>query len=258
MKSKLSYKVIGTGKSVVLIHGWGAHSGVWQMIVPQLSKEFRVTLIDLPGYGDNKILSQKHTLLNIGKKISSIIPEGSIVIGWSMGGLIAIWLAIHYQCLVGKLILTNATPCFIEKNDWPGVRVDVFQAFKKGLRKDLERTSLRFMALQVNLDNHQEARKQLQILKNIMIVEDGVSEKVLTQGLSILLDTDLRLDLVKIKAPILWLLGAKDKLVPAEIDKYLKFYMPQAQIKVMLKAAHIPFISHVDCFLKTIKKFIYE
>ena len=41
----------GYGPDLVLVHGWGMNSAVWEPIVPGLSERFRLTIIELPGHG---------------------------------------------------------------------------------------------------------------------------------------------------------------------------------------------------------------
>ena len=257
MKSRLTYRVIGVGKSIVMLHGWGMTSKVWRKLADKLSESFQVILIDLPGYGSNRILSDDHNLASICEEISSIIPQQSIVLGWSMGGLVAMWLAAHYPALVGKLILTNSTPCLVKRDDWPGVERSVLDGFKKNLVKNINKTLLRFISLQINLKNRNDILKQQQFLKDIAGNKDNYSHHVLAHGLDILCDSDLRLLLAKIRCAVLWILGDEDVLVPSSIATKLNTYLPQAQVKLILHAAHIPFISHPDMFLKIIEEFIY-
>ncbi|NNG13616.1 MAG: alpha/beta fold hydrolase, partial [Gammaproteobacteria bacterium] len=48
---KLYSETIGHGPDLVLLHGWGAHSGVWAGMREALAENFSVTCIDLPGHG---------------------------------------------------------------------------------------------------------------------------------------------------------------------------------------------------------------
>ncbi len=257
MTTKINYSVYGFGSSVVLIHGWGMDSSVWHAIARELAKEFQVILFDLPGYGANLGLSDNHELAKIGEMIRSIIPQRSIVIGWSMGGLIAMWLAINYPRLVSRLILISSTPRFIEGNNWPGVAMSVFTAFKEGLAKDFARTMLRFVALQVGTKKNQATCEELKFLRNIVSSQDKYSKDILLCGLEILLNTDLRAQVAKIKSPVLWLFGEEDPLVPAKLGQCLEAYMSHVQVKIFPGVSHAPFIFCRDHFLQEVTKFIY-
>ncbi|MCP5077676.1 MAG: alpha/beta fold hydrolase, partial [Psychromonas sp.] len=50
-------RVVGQGKDLVLLHGWGVNSAVWQPVVELLGKHFRLHLIDLPGFGESKAVA---------------------------------------------------------------------------------------------------------------------------------------------------------------------------------------------------------
>ena len=50
---KLHGSKSGQGPNLVLLHGWGSSSKVWQYVAGELGKKFQVWCIDLPGHGDN-------------------------------------------------------------------------------------------------------------------------------------------------------------------------------------------------------------
>jgi pimeloyl-[acyl-carrier protein] methyl ester esterase len=47
----LCIETVGDGPDLVLLHGWGMDSGIWDGVRDQLSQMFRVHVVDLPGYG---------------------------------------------------------------------------------------------------------------------------------------------------------------------------------------------------------------
>ena len=49
--SELHVRVDGSGRDVVLLHGWGFHSGAWSGIAEALAARYRVRRVDLPGHG---------------------------------------------------------------------------------------------------------------------------------------------------------------------------------------------------------------
>ncbi|MEY5020955.1 MAG: Pimeloyl-[acyl-carrier protein] methyl ester esterase, partial [Pseudomonadota bacterium] len=48
-------KKIGRGKDLVLIHGWGMHSGIWKPIIEKFSNQYTLHLVDIPGMGKSHI-----------------------------------------------------------------------------------------------------------------------------------------------------------------------------------------------------------
>ena len=243
MLTKLHSKTLGTGEDIVMLPGWAMHSGVWQNFANQLSQFYRITLIDLP---DNHSFS----LEEITQQILSIAPINATWIGWSLGGLITMRIAIQHPEKVKKIILVNSSPCFIEKPNWPGIKKEVFNKFKESLKSDSHRTILHFLALQTNIKSNLRELKKTLLEKNLPKIDALIS------GLNLLNNLDLRPQLPNIKCPALFILGEFDILVPPSIEKFLHENITHAKIKTIPKAAHIPFISHPQIFLKTITAFL--
>ena len=71
----------GEGETdLVLLHGWGLNAEVWQSIVPRLSAQFRLHLIDLPGYGR----SQGFTAMTLDEMAEQLLP--SLHCAWLVAG----------------------------------------------------------------------------------------------------------------------------------------------------------------------------
>ena len=86
-------KIIGQGPALVLLHGWGVNSAVWQPVTEQLSEHFCLYIVDLPGFGDSEPL-EHYSLQSICTEVLKVVPESAIWCGWSLGGLIATYAAI--------------------------------------------------------------------------------------------------------------------------------------------------------------------
>lgn len=249
----------GIGPELLLIHGWGIHSGVWDHVVMHLSNTFRVTVMDLPGYGFSRYYPNVFDLESLLKSILSIIPKcPSIWIGWSLGGLIAQMAAIYAKNLVSKLILVSSTPCFVQKPDWPSAIPQLlFNDFIDALNRNHYNLIEKFLILETY--GSYNITKYLKKLRNIARERGGYPEKnVLSSGLQILLNSDFREQWLNIKIPIMLINGERDKLVPVDTGNILLKNFPQIKLVIFKHAGHIPFISHVDDFIKVIKEFCDE
>jgi pimeloyl-[acyl-carrier protein] methyl ester esterase len=102
----------GQGRPLVLLHGWGMNSHVWQPILPALAQRAQVITIDLPGHGANSHLPLG-TLESVVEQLAEHIPPDAIIMGWSLGGLIAQALAHALPERVAALILVASTPKFV-------------------------------------------------------------------------------------------------------------------------------------------------
>ena len=72
-------EVIGNGPNLVLIHGWGMHSAVWQPMIKKLSKMFTLHLVDLPGMGLSRPIEPYH-LHATAENIAEILPPNAILV----------------------------------------------------------------------------------------------------------------------------------------------------------------------------------
>lgn len=87
---------------LVFIHGFGFSSEVF--------KTFTGVKIDLPFHGNSKLKSKN--LRALAQEIAPSIPDNSTVIGWSMGGTLALLLALLFPSKVKALLSIGATACF--------------------------------------------------------------------------------------------------------------------------------------------------
>src|SRR6185369_2094721 len=96
----------GTGPDLVLLHGWAMHGGVFAEIVPMLAQHYRVHAIDLPGHGRSEYDQDITSLESIVDAIQPHVPHNAIILGWSLGGQIALQLA---ACMSSRaLVLLSA------------------------------------------------------------------------------------------------------------------------------------------------------
>lgn len=256
LPTKLYSETLGHGNNIVLLHGWGMHSGVWQAIAKDLAKQFRVTLIDLPGFGHNQIATNHFGLPTIAERLLETAPTNAIWIGWSLGGLIATWITIHFSQRVKRLINIASTPKFIKDENWPGISPDVLKQFANQIIEDYEKTLLRFLALQL----HQQSsnRSDLHRLKTILFSRNLPQRDALLAGLKILQETDLRQDLYRVQCPTLQLFGRLDSLIPVSAANLIHNLFPDSQTVIIDGASHVPFISHPKQFLLCINTFLHE
>ena len=107
---------------LILIHGTGAHKKWWDPIAPQFIDDANVIAVDLPGMGDSDF-REKYSIKDFGSCIFSIIEkekkdaqiENIYIVGHSLGGQVAAYLASEYKDLVTSLIMIDT---FIRPPDY--------------------------------------------------------------------------------------------------------------------------------------------
>lgn len=242
---------------LVLLHGWGLHSIVWDDIMPGLLAHFQVTVIDLPGMGQSPLPAADYTLDFLVDQVAAIMPERAHVMGWSLGGLVALQLALRHPQRVQSLVTTGTSPRFTAAPGWPAAMApEVLAKFAEVLREDEHGTLIRFLAL--NCKGSTTLRDDVRKLKDILYFCGLPAGRALRGGLDILRDTDLREQLAQLKAPLLMLFGEHDHLVPAAVQADIRALHPDATLATLSELAHVPFISAPALYLQAVTDFYRE
>ncbi|MDM8565394.1 pimeloyl-ACP methyl ester esterase BioH [Candidatus Halobeggiatoa sp. HSG11] len=241
----------GQGKPLILLHGWGFNGNIWNEIAADLAKNWQVYQVDLPGHGKSPMCEYSLPILT--EQLAANLPNNAIWIGWSLGGLLAMNIAI--QCQVRGLILVATSPRFVTAKDWPcAMTAELLQQFADQLQTDTVETLRRFLTLQVRgCDN---AREQLRNL-NFFLTNPPQTD-ALQSGLQLLQHTDLRSLLQQINCPALLCLGKRDKIVPVEVGEKCQTYWPELHKTIIKPAAHIPFLSHPELFMEILQNFLAQ
>lgn len=240
----------GTGRDLVLLHGWGLHGRVWAPLAEQVRSRYRLHVVDLPGHG----LSRDEpfgTLDEIVDRLADALPAGAIVCGWSLGALLAMRLARRHERLVGALVLVGATPCFVERCDWPhAMKPSTLESFAQGFRTDPARTIRSFIAL--NAHGGPESRARTRELAALVAERETPSPQALEAALVLLRETDLRPEVPGISRPATVIHGGRDVLAPAQAGRWIARSLPGARLVEIGDAAHFPFASHAACVAQAI------
>ncbi|MDQ1237349.1 MAG: pimeloyl-ACP methyl ester esterase BioH [Wigglesworthia glossinidia] len=249
------WQTIGSGsKNIIFLHGWGFNAQIWSGIIPYYSDNFKLHIVDLPGYGKNRNFF-KYSLKDIIDIISYHSPNQSILIGWSLGGLIATKAIIQNPEKFHGLIVICSSPCFCEKKSWPGIKIKILNNFALQLKDNFKNTMNRFFSIQ--LLGAKKQIRNIRKLKDNFFDQPEPSFRTLISGLKILKNTDLRYSLKHLKIPILKIYGSLDVLIPKKsIPIIKKLYQTNNFDFIIPEASHAPFISHPKLFFQIIKKFL--
>jgi pimeloyl-[acyl-carrier protein] methyl ester esterase len=236
---------------LVYLHGWGLHGGIWAEMVAVLPG----LTPDLPGYGAVPAVSP-YSAESLADALATTLPDGAVVCGWSLGGMVALALAARHPNKVARLVLVATNPAFVSRPDWPhGLDPDVLAGFAQALGEDYKATLLRFLSLQAR--GGDQARAVIERLRASVFQRDEPSAETLAAGLDLLREVDLRAVAELVRCPVLVVHGAYDTLCPSQAGRWLAENLPDARLALHERAAHAPFLSHPDWFAAELKGFLY-
>lgn len=255
MSTRLFTETAGHGPDLFMVHGWALHGGVWDDLVGELTRGWRVTRVDMPGHGYSRELPMPATLPELAADVASAAPEQAVWLGWSLGGMVALRAALDYPARVRALALVGASPRFVTAEDWPqAVAPEKLAEFTRDLERDYHGTVQRFLALQVRGDLH--ARDTLRQMRASLFDRGEPRVRDLATGLEILRSADLRAEIRRIALPVLVMAGGYDRLAPPQAAAWLAEQVPDARFKLFPKAAHAPFLSHREEFMASLREFL--
>jgi pimeloyl-[acyl-carrier protein] methyl ester esterase len=238
---------------LVCLHGWGLNGGIWSEIRP----DGRSLLApDLPGHGATPTLSP-YTAEALADHLAAAMPPACVVLGWSLGGMVALAWAARRPQQVRALVLVGTTPAFVNKPDWTlGLAPEVLEGFARDLERDYRATLMRFLALQAR--GGEAARRVIERLRATLFARGEPDPAVLAAGLELLRSVDLRQQVGQVCCPTLVVHGGHDTLCPPEAGRWLAQHLPHARLALHARAAHAPFLSHPEWFDSTLAAFLTD
>lgn len=249
---KLWYEDTGEGTALVFIHGWCMSSAVWHYQFTSLSSTFRLVAPDLRGHGSSRFAAERLDFATFAADLADLLNaldlSGVILIGWSMGGQIALEAYREISERIAGLVLVSATPCFTAKTDFPhglawkeadGMRVKVGRNAYRALEGFHGR-----MFTEGELENHPSADNIRALLAEIMLPDTGAT----LAALASLACADMRHLLPAINSPALVMNGDHDRICLPQASQYLVQHIPAARQKVFVHSGHAPFLTRSEEF----------
>ena len=257
------YIVRGCGSPVVLIHGFGEFLEAWWQNIRPLSEHYQVYAMDLPGHG----LSDKPKI-NYNLAFAAEFALGfaqalgigrASLIGHSMGGIVAMALAINSPERVDKLVLvdsgglTDKVPLLYRLCCLPLLgELIVGPTIKAGLRYGMKRAFYNpDLVTEEMVDKDYQffkmpgaKRAMLSIIRNGMSLRGANPEVVMLDKLHL------------IKSPTLLIHGAQDRAIPVEQAQNACKLIPNAKLKVFEKCGHCPFVEKASEFNEAVIAFL--
>ncbi len=224
---------------LVLIHGWAADSRYWQPLIDELCAHHELWTVDLPGFGASAPgVRELPTLLD---DLAGVLPEQAVLVGWSLGGMLATLLAERRPERVVALVTLATNGCYVARPDWPdALSRDTFDEFCAAFDADPALCLKRFGGLQAHGDA--EARALTRALRALQVIPDPAQVSAWRDSLTLLDALDIRPALAGLRCPSLHLFGNGDVLVPVGAAGALPTG-PQATVERLRDCGHAPQLS---------------
>lgn len=238
----MNVETYGSGTPIVFIHGAGGSTLSWLMQKTYFEKTNQVVLIDLPGHGRSGGDSL-NSIEAYAEAVKEVLEESATtpahIVGHSMGGAIAMRIAIAYPGLLKGLILIGT-----------GAKLKVYPEILEGVIKDKEKTARTIIDTAFSPATPAALKEKVfaEYIKN--------DARTIFNDFTACDSFNYMDSLGNITAPTLVVCGSEDLFTPEKYSRFLAENIPGAALEIIEGAGHMAMIEKPAGVNKAIEKFI--
>lgn len=253
-KINLHYKVEGKGKPLVFLHGLSDNLLYWEFLAANLKKDYQIIRVDLRGHGESGLGDDEITIdlyvIDLINLLDELHLDTVNLIGFSLGGAVALDFVIKYPKKVDSLVLMSS---FAKTDEY---LTDIFNQFKLALNngfEDFYDLILPMVFCQDYIDNN---RKEFETLKQILTPVANVDAFIKAIDACFTFDVENELSLINI--PTLILAGQCDELTLADTQKRISDQIIDSKLIVFENTKHNLLVEKNNGEILSILKNFYE
>lgn len=240
----------GTGFPVVLIHGFCETHEVWNRFAQQLSKDFRVISVDLPGFGKSKSLPENFSVADAAAKIIDLLHKleiaSCIPIGHSLGGYVTLGMVQQQASLFSGFGLFHST-AYADSDERKGARNKVIEfVSRNGVPAFIETFIPPLFYDKSNPHIQAAVQMALQTKQNTL---RGFAAAMRDRP-------DLTSVIQKFRNPVLFIAGEKDTVIPPEALQKQAKLTSNAHLHIIPDAAHMAMFEKEADTLNLVREFL--
>jgi pimeloyl-ACP methyl ester carboxylesterase len=260
-----SVKIVGTGKPMIFIPGLYCKGDVWNETVDRYKNNYRCYVLTLAGFGGESPYKSDSVLYGVKEELASYIKanklEKPVIIGHSLGGFVALWLASSYPNIVGKMICVDGMP-FLPAMQIPSATTESTSAMALNIKKVMSNpdTNIVIANEKMYLPTMISDTNNIKTALAWAIASD---QPTMGEAVFEMFTTDLRKEIKNIKTPVLelgtWIAyknyGATHESTLALIKSQFK-ELPTAKILVTDTSRHFIMFDDPQWMFKQVDEFL--
>jgi len=252
----ISYSVTGTGRDIVLLHGYLEAGEVWMPLTEKLEDDFRIIAVDLPGHGESGVKGTSHTMEFLAGAVKAVTSDAGaeriVLVGHSLGGYVALAFVELYPEMLAGYVLFHSHP-YADTPEAVSRREREIAVVKAGRKNIMYPGNVSMMFAKKNIRALSFALKRLKLIASrnpgngIIALLNGMIARPSRQHI-----------LEEGRVPLLWLLGKDDQYFTPE--KALRdTSLPQnAEVVILENSGHLGFIEETERSAGLIAGFVHR
>ena len=204
---ELHYRVSGTGKPLLLLHGYSGYGEQWRIFLDEFVADYKIIAVDLPGHGQSSKMGSNFIVADAARDIWQLMDHLEVKevygVGYSVGGMTLLRMALLEPSRVHSMVLAaSAFTILGDRSD------EKFEQLPAGYRQDL-------------LRNHNEDMEKIHSILGAKFVADiNVS------------------DLKALKTPTLLVSGDRDESFPLPVVVQTYLALLKAKLWIVPGVGH--------------------
>lgn len=254
------YEDAGKGtQAVLLLHGYLESLEVWDDFAGRLGKKYRVIRMDLPGHGfsqwgERKVIGIDYMAATAAEALKEVLGPGEkcTVVGHSMGGYVALALAVNYPERIEGLVLFHSSPGgdTPERQENRQREMDLILAGKKEMLSRINPgKGFADRNLKRCADMIEELSEQMMMTDDdaIVAVLQGMAERPDRSGV-----------MRSLEIPQLMIFGREDNFIPVEGAEAIAEAEPQAEVAWLEQSGHMGFVEQPEESVEILDRFLTQ
>ncbi|MBR1690993.1 MAG: alpha/beta hydrolase [Oscillibacter sp.] len=252
----IHYEVNGTGKPLVMLHGWDQSAKAFCENIPVLAEKYQVISVDLRGQGDSENVTYGYRIsrlaMDVKQLLDSLQVEGATLLGWSMGcSVVWSYWDLFRSERIEKLVLVDEPPlCLINAGNPDGFSNNPdLEALKESILTDTVNATQGFVDMMIVTPEGKAKYAQQTLEESLKFPKEQCTHLLLNH-----VYTDWRDVIPTITIPTL-VIAAKRSHVKVSNNEWTHAHIPGSQLKVF-ETAHMMFMEEPEAFNAAVMEFI--
>lgn len=246
--ARVEYDQHGAGAPLLLIHSLLTELTVFDVVLPRLARQRRVTRINLPGFGAStpiELTSVGNHADHVARAMEALeLPRDTAVFGNGFGAFVALELAVRHGARFGRLIVADALAAFPEAARVP-FRAMAERVAAGGMKAVLD-TAIGRMFPPAFAERHPD------VIAARKAALGAVDPECFRRACLALASLDLTSQLRGIRNKTLVLCGALDQTTPSALARELARKIPGARYEEIADSGHCPMLEQPDTLVAKI------